>query len=370
MTDHDSLPVAIVGAGPAGAALGSLLAAAGRDTLLFHDPRTPDKHCGGGLPARTLDAFPWMGGLTAPRREIRCITLIAPSGNSSDIPLSRPVSVFSRPALDHALRERALKAGARLIPERVRFVERIGRGWIIRTAGSEHRASFLVGADGVTGLVRRTVARPFAPPALSLCAGYYFEPPDRNRITIGYMMQRATYAWIFPGPSGASAGMVAPLAGSDCNKLRAWLRLWLAQHFPGYRFDFSCPYAALVPTYHRGNGEPCGNGWALVGDAAGVAEPATREGIHFSLASSGLLAPALLMGRPERYGEMLATYLSTEHTMALWFRRLFFSPFFTERAMRSITRSPSFSHAVQHFFSGPLDYGNLLRRSILPYTRH
>jgi len=353
--------VAIVGAGPAGASLVTLLSKAGTDVLLFHSPEAAEKHCGGGIPPRTFDEFPWLVELPSPFKELRLITLVSPDGASCDLELTRPMRIVARPCFDEGLRQCARRSGAHVLNERVRSLQRDGRGWVIRTDTSEHRAGFLVGADGAVSLVRRTLSDRLPAHSLSLCAGYYFTPPDEERITVGFLKRRAAYAWIFPRPGLASAGIVAPFAGSDRYTLLEELRSWLERSFPGFMFDYSRPYSALVPTYARRGGPVCGDGWALVGDAAGVAEPVTREGIYFSLKSAEILVSAFLNGHPEDYGRLLTAFLEKRHRAALFLRRSVFTPFFTERTVRLIRKSAFAQRAMEQFFSGSLSYGILSR---------
>jgi len=357
---NPSFPIAIVGAGPAGSSLARRLAGAGRETMLFHSSTAEGKHCGGGIPPRTFDEFPWLRDIAAPSRDVNLITLVSPAGEACEIELQRPVRIFSRPLFDEGLRAMARSAGARVINERVRSLRRDGSCWIIRTDSSERIASFLVGADGVAGIARRTLAGRFPPSALSLCAGYYLSAPDPARIVIGFLRRRESYAWIFPRPDMASAGIGAPLAGGHAGALRGELRSWLTGIHPDHPFDFSRPYASLVPTYTGTSNAVCGDGWALVGDAAGVAEPVTREGIFFSIASAEICASAILEGRSVSYSRHLSAFLSERFRGALLIRRHLFTPFLTRRVIRTLSRSRAARKRMQSFFSGDLRYRRII----------
>ncbi|MDD5556789.1 MAG: NAD(P)/FAD-dependent oxidoreductase [bacterium] len=354
------LSVAVIGAGPAGSSLALALAEGGVPVTLFHDPAAPPKHCGGGVPARTFDEFPFLAGLSSPRREIRRIALLSPAGVRCDMEISRPVSVFDRARFDAELRERARAAGARIVPERVRSLRREGGRWVLTTDVAGHAARFVAGADGAAGIARRTLAGRFPVSSLSLCAGWYCPPLDEETIVIGLLRRRAAYAWIFPRPDTASAGIGAPLDGCDARTLRSEIMDWLRRFFPGIDARGARPYAALVPT-HGGRGGPvCGDGWALVGDAAGVAEPVTREGIHFSLVSARVCAEALLAGRPADYGARLAAVLDSRHRAALIVRNRFFNGRVAELLIRRLARRPSARRRMAAFFSGGLEYAPLL----------
>jgi flavin-dependent dehydrogenase len=359
-------PVGIIGAGPAGSHLAYLLARAGMKTILFTGSRI-EKHCGGGIPARAFDEFPWLSSLPAPRNEITKMVLIAHDGTSCDLEITKPIRIFDRRALDKALRARAASAGAYIIPEKVRFLRGDGIAWRVATDNSEHRVGFLVGADGAASLVRRTLSTPLRPFALSLCAGYYLSPPEEERIFIYFPPRKASYIWIFPRQPLSSTGIVAPLRGADKNSLLSDLRLWLAHNFPRYTFDFSRPYAALVPSFPGRTGPVCGARWALAGDAAAVADPVTREGIYFSLKSSELLAASLLDDHPMNYAKTLPSFLRRHHRLALFLRRYLFSAFFTSRGIRLAKKKTVVRAVLERFFSESLSYGSLFMQ--MPYRK-
>lgn len=353
-------PIAIVGAGPSGSSLAYLLSRSDREVMLFAAPVSSKKYCGGGIPARSFDDLPWFEQIPSPFKAISRITLISPSGISCDLNISRPLRVFEREAFDKRLRELARSHGAGIIPERVRSLRREGASWLVRTDLSEYRAGFLVGAGGAASLVRRRLSRRSPPSALSLCAGYYFTPPDEHTIFTGFLKRRAAYAWIFPRPGQASAGIVAPLYGSDKKSLLRELRDWLERSFPSKHFDYSRSYAALVPAFTGGKTTVAGYRWALVGDAAAVADPVSREGIYFSIKSSELLATALLNWQPENYPYLLRRFQKKHFEPAAFLRNYLFAPFFTERLIRLAKRNIFARRALERFFSGSLDYGSSL----------
>jgi geranylgeranyl reductase len=356
MPDRPTASVAVVGAGPAGSTLATLLAKAGIDTVIFHAARGP-KHCGGGIPPRAFDRLPLLRRFNAPRIDACRISFSAPGADAAPpVELPRPLAVFDRAAFDRALRGEAEAAGARLVTARVRRIGRRGSSWAIETDGGTWRAGFLAGADGASGIVRRLLSTPFPAAALSLCAGYYLPAPDPARISIGFMGGAASYAWLFPGPSAASAGIVAPLAGARGERLRGRLRAWLEASNPGVRFDWSRPYAALVPTPGLRVGRVGGGAWALVGDAAGVADPATREGIYFSMRSSALLARCIDRSRPAAYPVLLRALLLMWHGPTLLARRLFFNETGVERFVHALRTRPAARAAAGRFIAGPSGY--------------
>jgi flavin-dependent dehydrogenase len=70
-------------------------------------------------------------------------------------------------------------------------------------------------------------------------------------------------------------------------------------------------FGAKIPTldYASWRGlQTVGAGWALVGDAAGFADPITGEGIYYALKSSDLMADALLSDTTGAYTNAATTY--------------------------------------------------------------
>ena len=110
--------VLIVGAGPAGSFAAEQLARAGVNVGLV-DGRPPGepKACGGGVTSKALKAWPHL--LDAVGRTIDELDMYSPSGKHLHLQLDEPFAVYSRIAFDTFLRERAQKAGAKVLSEKV-----------------------------------------------------------------------------------------------------------------------------------------------------------------------------------------------------------------------------------------------------------
>src|SRR2546430_17656854 len=123
-----SFDVIIVGAGPAGSFAAERLASAGvRVALVDGRPPGEPKACGGGVTSKALKAWPHL--LEAVGRTIDELDMYSPSGKHLHLKLDEPFAVYSRITFDTFLRERAQKAGAKVLAEKVS-----GRGFA-RAAG-------------------------------------------------------------------------------------------------------------------------------------------------------------------------------------------------------------------------------------------
>src|SRR5207247_3324260 len=149
--------IAVLGAGPAGAWASILLARRGHFVTLI-DPQAPwEKPCGGGVTAKALSQF---GIFTSdlPRKNIDQITIYFGDTNSVTVTPQKPIAVLSRRELGKYLLDAAENAGVSILKSRVNQIERIVvGGWRLLSRETSLQWDFLIGADGATSLVCRTV---------------------------------------------------------------------------------------------------------------------------------------------------------------------------------------------------------------------
>jgi geranylgeranyl reductase family protein len=296
---------AIIGAGPAGAHLASRLAEAGREAVLF-DPRGAwEKPCGGGLTTRALKEFSFLlEGSKYPCKLIKHITIISPSQLKVTLKVKRPFAVYSRAVLNGLILDRAVEAGVNFIKSAVTNFQRNGDWWSITTAdGGTARARFLIGADGAASFTRRRLIGIFSVRDLALAFGYNIQDtrPGQSdaEVTVVFRKDFTGYLWAFPRPGVMNFGVASKLGERTSDELRQTLAEFIRDYYGGEmpeseKMSF---FGAKIPTLDlptwptlRATGE----GWALVGDAAGFADPITGEGIYYALKSADLLANALL----------------------------------------------------------------------------
>lgn len=325
------IDVGVVGAGPAGARAAELLAGSGLGVVMF-DPRVPwEKPCGGGLTAAALDHVPELAEVLSLSRRIDTVCLEAGS-TGLNVLLDRAIHVVSRTALGRWQLERARDAGAVLEPVRVRRIARRDNGgwriWLVDER--QFRARFLVGADGAASLVRKAVAPQLdvelAPARVVFVPGIGARP---TTIGLRFYSDAAGYAWDFPRRSHRSIGVgVTPgswqRARMDVEIDRYWRQLGRCLCSDGDRVGAVIGTARRFRrSDYRGIG---GVDYALLGDAAGLADPATGEGILNALRSAAMLAEAWSTdGSFARYPGLVAMRLEPEFRIARLVRRVLHS---------------------------------------------
>ncbi len=289
-----------------------------------------EKPCGGAIPDAFLPAIDGFD-LTAravPSVEPRWLVLENAAGSRVEVE-SPGLRVFRRADFDAALAGAAVAAGARLIASRADAVHFARAGGVdVLAGGVQRRHTYLVAADGARGLVRRSLV--LAPGAESIGLGASLGGPVPDRLVLGFPDVADAYCWVFPRPGGASVGIAYDAARLSHGAARAALDRFLDRHLDAGRssLDQARRYRYPIPIWSAATRAAAQHALRarvlLVGDAAGVADPLTREGIRYALLSGRWAAEALLAGAAESYPDRLDAGLAPELGRAGRAARLFY----------------------------------------------
>jgi menaquinone-9 beta-reductase len=313
--------VAIVGAGPAGSAAALAVLAAcpsARVALLDRAAFPRDKTCGDGVAPQVLDVLARLGvhGLLDDWPTVDRLELGYPGGAWLGGRVARPNYVVPRTVLDARLVEAAVARGATLLQRRVRTLDRHADAFV---AGGV-RAQVVVGADGASSAVRAFLAPPGGGHTAIALRGYApVRPGLSSAQVIAFDPEGAwpAYAWSFPigdGRANVGYGEILPFDGPGPTRRHLTERLdvllpgvseggtaWRGHHLPLSTARWRQPDGAVL----------------LAGDALGLVNPMTGEGIHAAVLSgayAGLAAAAALRaGAPASAGERYRAALRSRY---------------------------------------------------------
>lgn len=335
--------------------------------VLFDEKLAWEKPCGGGLTHKALAQWPFLRDAAVERNWVDTCELMGPGGRRVSFRLEHPVAIFSRCVLNGLLLERARQAGARVVRARVLKIERSGISWRVHFTGGSVEAGFVVLAAGARNSFRQQFSRPFAADDLMTTAGYYI-PGQSHCMRIQFLEGLHGYIWIFPRTGHFSAGICGKLSGQSTAQLRRLLENSLREfglEFEGAKF-YSHVLPALQPATLR-EAPVSGEGWAIIGDAAGFVDPITGEGLYYALKSGELLAQALLGNQPDWYVALLGEELLPELETAARVANRFYAGSWmgqpvVERMIQFTGNSPTFRELMSDMFAGTQGYRDLRRR--------
>jgi len=326
-----AVDVTIIGAGPAGALLAYLLAVRGLRVVLVEKARLPRvKPCGGGLNWKTVALLPFTIDTVVERIVSRVVftrNLRHPFTRTYPEPL---VTMVTRCAYDYFLVQRAAAMGAQVYDNcQVTGLAAQPRNITVHSARCTWSSRYVAFADGAKGTLRRQLGfTAIAPHDIGLdlevdAGGGCPWVPHTLYIDWGSYPQ--TYAWAFPKANHWSIGVKGPAPQGRAlgPYLRQFMQRWQLTPAAGKLHYL----AHMLPT--RMPSTPLVRGRALVlGDAAGLLEPFTGEGIYYALRSAYLAADALTVASssdtsPLAYETAIETEIMPELTGARALQQVF-----------------------------------------------
>jgi geranylgeranyl reductase family protein len=307
VTRYDAL---VVGAGPAGSTTAYRLASAGASVLLTDKARFPrDKPCGGGVTLRAARQLPFSiepvveDVVDTFELRLRYAKGFERGGHGELCFMTQ------RKRLDHFLAKQAQEAGAEF-RDGVRVELRDG---VPHVGGERVDADVVVGADGVNGVTARALDAGHGH-GVALEGNLAYERIDRGRYAGRLVLELGVvpggYGWVFPKGDHVNFGVGG--WESEGPRLRDHLRLLCAAHgadmaeldaLRGYRLPFRTGKSPLA----------CNN-LLLAGDAAGLVDPLSGDGMYEAFVSGRLAAEAILAGELDAYPRRVLAELQPLHT--------------------------------------------------------
>jgi flavin-dependent dehydrogenase len=207
----------------------------------------------------------------------------------------------------------AEKAGVTIVKSRVTKVEAASRGFTLSTRDSSLQSDFLIGADGATSMVRRTLGTALTPEDLCVTVGYFIRADGPPQMKVYFVPDFEGYIWSFPRPNHISYGLITRSIPGWTGRSKTLLSNFIVADLGADVLEqgefYSAPVPCLGPQAWKRN-QIAGDRWALVGDAAGLADPITGEGIYFALKSAEILAQTI--ESPQQYAAKVWSEIGIE----------------------------------------------------------
>ncbi|MGH9475710.1 MAG: FAD-dependent oxidoreductase [Terriglobales bacterium] len=368
-----TLPVLVVGGGPAGSFCAAQLAAAGRPVVLVDEHMAWEKPCGGGLTDKALRRYPFLAASAEQHNRVSECELISPRGRRLLLRLDRTVVIFSRQTLNGLLLQRARRAGAVLLQQRVVALTGERSGWRVRLSGGALlHAQAVVVATGARNPFRSQLPSPLGEQDWMATAGYYVPleglPWPRERMAIRFLPDLEGYIWSFPRGDHASIGICGKLGANSTRELRRRLEAELDRWGIAWRSGAQF-YAHLLPApaparlREAAFAGSAPHPWALIGDAAGLVDPITGEGLYYSLRSAELLAGEGFGGyNAALHAEVLPELAAAGEIVQRFYLGRFLGAAVLERMTQFGQRSPRFRQLLCDLVSGAQSYLGLRSR--------
>ena len=362
--------VVIVGGGPAGATLAYELARKGIRVLLLEKERLPRyKCCAGGVTRKAAGLLD--SDISQMVEDV--VYEVSFGFNLGKTYLRRsgqPVMyTVMRDSFDHSLVERAQRYGALLMDaQRVTQVQTYGDRVDISTADNVFHSRLVVGADGVHSIVARELDMERSIEYLTAMESEIAVPEEqlaewKGRAHLDLGCVQGGYAWVFPKRDHLSVG--AGCGASRAKGLHAHYRRFLDSLNVG-TYAVARSGSHLIPTCTKGSLV-----WQdralLVGDAAGLCDPLTGEGIYYAIRSAQLAAQVIedcltnTRAELDNYQEAVDRELLSELRIARVLSRLFVR--FPHLAFEMLKRSDRAWKTECGLLSGELKYSNVKDRA-------
>jgi geranylgeranyl reductase family protein len=358
-----SYDVVVIGAGPAGATLAYELAKKGIGVLVLEKEKLPrHKCCAGGVTSKAAKLLDFdISGVA--EDVVYEITFTFNLGNPFLGQHSEPlIYTVMRDAFDHFLMQRAQRPGAVLMDgQKVMQIQVSGHSVEIFTADSIFRSRLVVGADGAYSIVARELSMDRSLEYITAIESEIVVAEDdlakwKSRVRVDLGVIPGGYAWVFPKRGHLSIG-----AGCHASKAR-----YLNRNYQKFlnslsigNYTIARSSSHLIPTCTEGRLV-----WQdralLLGDAAGLTDPLTGEGIYNAIQSAQLAAPVIenyltgATGGLQDYQQIVDNKIISELRIARTLAKYFIR--FPRLVFRILSKSDGVWRAERKVILGETDY--------------
>lgn len=360
----------VLGAGPAGASAAKVAADLGLRVALVDKKRFPrDKLCGGGLTGRAIGHYRRIFDAPLPDIPLERRSDIAFHAFGEDLGLScdaPPLHLAMRSDLDAHLLERALEAGATDLTGSLAQLDPDGPS--LRIGEGKIDAPLLIAADGVnSATAKQLFGSAFDRDKIGFALEVERPGADATRpLRIDFGAADWGYGWQFPKACGTTIGVGGVMARN------ADMKGHLAKYLDALDINPDLPVKGQFLPFGDFRETPGKGRILLAGDAAGLVDPITGEGIAHALHSGELAAraaaDALRRGTPDMAPADYTRALRPIHgglRHAGRLRHLMFRDSLRRTFIKSFRNSRTLRDEYLRLLAGETEYGPLMRKMAL-----
>ena len=304
-SDYD---VIVVGAGPGGTTACRYCARAGLRTLLIDKDQFPRyKVCGGCLSLKTVRLLNLDLGPVV-ENTVSAVKFTYRARDPLLIDSEDPIGLMvMRDRFDEFLVREAVKEGSEFLDgDRVLEARELGNGTeVVLTSGKRLSCQYLMGADGAESVIAKSF--PFSlrkirgdevglQSEVPYSSAIYFKKEDLRRVHLDFGRIPKGYGWVFPKKEGLSIGVGGVFRGGEKN-IHQYFRDFVQdlKLIPGRKVEKTLGHR--LPVYDGAGQKVSYKNVLLVGDAGGMIDPLTGEGIYYAIRSGMLAAEAVLRSK-------------------------------------------------------------------------
>lgn len=360
--------VIVVGSGPAGSAAAYTAASAGLSVALIDKAAFPrDKLCGGGITGRCATALSDVfetsitPDLFLTSQHVR---LFSNGQMLADVADAPPIHMTMRRDFDAVLHGMAHQAGAQVFaPARIVDID-VQSGAIRLTDGQALQAQLIIGADGANSVVARALygkTRRYRDIAFGLEVELPRDTVSGDMVDLDLGAVAWGYGWVFPKHGSVTVGVCGTHASNP--DMRATLDDYANQSPQMMQAtQMAQCKGAFLPSGWR-LGAPGDGRVLLVGDAAGLVDALTGEGIGWAIRSGQLAAQACIKalgqnapGAAIRHYAAELRYVQAEIRIAGWIATLAYARPLRPMFARAVRDNPGMARSALRLLAGQYDY--------------
>ncbi|HXX57090.1 MAG TPA: geranylgeranyl reductase family protein [Thermodesulfovibrionales bacterium] len=361
--------VVIVGGSCAGAAAGYLLAKAGKRVVIVDKAEFPrNKLCGGMLTEKTV------GCLKEVYDDISFEEIIDETFNTYGIyhsgigkicrysSPSPSLYLVDREPFDHYFLQKAKSAGCAVFTGQ-NVVDVNGDG-VLAESGERYDADYIIGADGCYSVVRKAMFPNGDRREAALAIEVDLDLQDLTcyddtagifpKIYFGYV--NYGYAWVFPRKGSAIVGICGLINAN--NNMRDLLVTFLKTVLKPHRDPAHLALRGFPIPFQNFLEKPAERNIFLLGDAAGLIDPVTGEGICFAVLSGKLAAEALCAAgdAADVYNALIRKKIHRPLKQGYFARHFLYYRGFHDYAMYKMKQNAKYCKYSFDLLSGEIDY--------------